>query len=194
MTGQLIPQIMTERLLLREWQPQDRAPFARMNADPRVAEHLGNPLDSAESDALLDQFVARCAADGYGVWAVEQLEVGAFLGFTGLSPVLFEAPFTPATEVEWRFVPESWGHGYATESARAALGFGFESRGLEEIVAFTVPANVRSRAVMERLGMTRDPRDDFDHQGLPPGHQLQGHVLYRLSREQWTATTRATTR
>jgi RimJ/RimL family protein N-acetyltransferase len=184
---QLTPRITTERLLLREWQPQDRAPFARMNADPRVAEHLGTPLESVESDALLDQFVARWAADGYGVWAVARLEDGAFIGFTGLSPVLFEAPFTPATEIEWRFVPEGWGHGYATESARAALRFGFESRGLEEIVSFTVPANARSRAVMERLGMTRDPSDDFDHPGLPAGHRLRRHVLYRVSREVWAA-------
>jgi RimJ/RimL family protein N-acetyltransferase len=186
-TGQLIPRISTERLLLREWQRQDRAPFARMNADPRVAEHVGSPLDRAESEALVDQFVDRWAADGCGVWAVERLEDGAFLGFTGLSPVLFEAPFTPATEIEWRFAPEAWGHGHATESARAALRFGFESRGLDEIVSFTVPANARSRAVMERLGMTRDPRDDFDHPGLPPGHRLRRHVLYRLSREGWAA-------
>ena len=187
MTGQLIPRIATERLLLREWQPADRAPFARTNADLRVAEHLGAALDSAESDALFDQFVARWAADGYGVWAVERLEDGAFIGFTGLSPVLFEAPFTPATEIEWRFAPEAWGHGYATESARAALRFGFESRGLEEIVSFTVPTNARSRAVMERLGMARNPADDFDHPRLPAGHQLQRHVLYRLSRDRWAA-------
>jgi ribosomal-protein-alanine N-acetyltransferase len=164
-----------------------------MNADLRVAEHLGNPLDQAQSDALLDQFIARWAADGYGVWAVERLEDGAFLGFNGLSPVLFEAPFTPATEIEWRFAPEAWGHGYATESARAALRLGFESRGLEEIVSFTVPANARSRAVMERLGMTHDPGDDFDHPGLPPGHRLRGHVLCRLSREGWAAAAKPMT-
>jgi RimJ/RimL family protein N-acetyltransferase len=192
-TGQRIPRITTARLLLREWQPQDRAPFARLNADPRVAEHLGNLLDRAESDALLDQFVARWAVDGYGVWAVERLDDGAFLGFTGLSPVLFNAPFAPATEIEWRLVPEAWGRGYATESARAALQFGFESRGLEDVVSFTVPANVRSRAVMERLGMTRDPSDDFDHPGLPPGHKLRRHVLYRLSREGWATTAKPAT-
>jgi RimJ/RimL family protein N-acetyltransferase len=112
---------------------------------------------------------------------------------SGLSPVLFDAPFTPAAEIEWRLVPEAWGRGYATESAGAALKFGFESRGLAEIVSFTVPANARSRAVMERLGMTRDRGDDFDHPRLPPGHRLRRHVLYRLSREGWAAAAKPTT-
>jgi len=185
MTLQPVPSITTERLLLREWRPGDRAPFARLNADPRVTEHLGNELDTDESDALVDGFVARWASDGYGVWAVERLEDGAFLGFTGLNSASFEAPFTPAVEIEWRLGHKAWGHGYATEAARAALRFGFETLGLEEVVAFTVPANQRSRAVMERLGMTCDPRDDFHHPGLPTGHRLRRHVLYRLSRRAW---------
>jgi RimJ/RimL family protein N-acetyltransferase len=184
-----VPRITTERLLLREWQYRDREPFARLNADARVAEHLGPQLSRHESDALVDALIARWAADGYGVWAVERLEDGAFLGFAGLNAPSFEAHFTPAVEVEWRLAPEAWGHGYATESARAALRFGFETRGLDEIVSFTVPANTRSRAVMERLGMTRDPSDDFDHPGLPAGHPLRRHVLYRVTTETWRAAT-----
>ena len=123
--------------------------------------------------------------DGVGQWAVERREDGAFIGFTGLALQAFEAPFTPAVEVGWRLAAAAWGHGYATEAARAALRFGFVTRSLEEIVSFTVPANVRSRAVMERIGMTRDPADDFDHPRLPVGSPLRRHVLYRLSRASW---------
>ena len=185
MTNQRVPRITTERLLLREWQAGDRASFARLNADPRVTEHLGDELDTDESDALVDGFVARWGSDGYGVWAVERLDDSAFLGFAGLNSASFEAPFTPAVEIEWRLAHEAWGHGYATESAQAALRFGFETCEFEEIVFFTVAANKRSRAVMERMGMSRDPRDDFDHPGLPVGHRLRRHVLYRLSRTTW---------
>jgi RimJ/RimL family protein N-acetyltransferase len=182
-----VPRIATDRLLLREWLPADREPFAAMNADPRVAEHLSTRLDRAASDALLDRIAARWAADGFGLWAVERVDDGALLGFTGLAAPLFEAHFTPAVEVGWRFAPFAWGHGYATEAARAALRFGFEELGVAQIVSFTVPANARSRAVMERLAMRHDPADDFDHPNLPPGHPLRRHVLYRLSREEWTS-------
>jgi RimJ/RimL family protein N-acetyltransferase len=191
MTTEAVPRIITERLLLREWQRTDREPFARLNADARVAEHLGAPLNRHQSDELVDSLIARWATDGYGVWAVERREDGAFLGFTGLSAPSFEAHFTPAVEVEWRLAPEAWGRGYATESARAALRFAFETRGLDEIVSLTVAANARSRAVMERLGMTRDPREDFDHPGLPAGHPLRRHMLYRLNSRTWRATTAA---
>lgn len=182
-----VPRIATDRLLLREWRPADREPFAAMNADPRVAEHLPTALDRAASDAFLDRIVARWAADGFGLWAVQRIDDGALLGFTGLAAPPFEAHFTPAVEVGWRFAPFAWGHGYATEAARAALRFGFEELGLAEIVSFTVPANARSRAVMERLAMRHDSADDFDHPNLPPGHPLRRHVLYRLSRAEWTS-------
>jgi ribosomal-protein-alanine N-acetyltransferase len=105
---------------------------------------------------------------------------GEFVGFTGLAVTEFEAHFTPAVEVGWRLARSAWGNGYATEAARAALSFGFEEAGLNEVVSFTAPANRRSRAVMERIGMSRDPRDDFDHPGLPGGHPLRPHVLYRV--------------
>lgn len=177
-----IPRLSTERLLLREWLPSDREPFAALNADPRVAEFLGEPMDRAASDALVDRIEAGWASEGHGLWAVERRADGAFLGFVGLAAPSFEAAFTPCVEVGWRLATEAWGHGYATEAAQEALRFGFGQRDLEEIVSFTTSTNVRSRAVMERLGMTRDPADDFDHPKLDEGNPLRPHVLYRLRR------------
>jgi RimJ/RimL family protein N-acetyltransferase len=183
--GPPIPRIETERLLLREWQEGDREPFAAMNADARVVEHLTRSMDRVESDALVDRIIGHWSSEGHGLWAVETKADGGFIGFVGLTPPNFTAPFTPCVEIGWRLTPAAWGHGYATEAARAALVFGFERLGLDEIVSFTVPANVRSRAVMERIGMTRDPADDFLHPNLPDGHPLRQHVLYRLSRSDW---------
>jgi RimJ/RimL family protein N-acetyltransferase len=182
-----IPVIETDRLLLREWREADLEPFAALNVDPRVVEFLPQALSREESDGLVERITRHWAEDGVGQWAVQRREDGAFLGFTGLALQAFEAPFTPAVEVGWRLAAAAWGHGYATEAARAALRFGFVTRSLEEIVSFTVPANVRSRAVMERIGMTRDPADDFDHPRLPVGSPLRRHVLYRLSRASWLA-------
>jgi ribosomal-protein-alanine N-acetyltransferase len=183
-----VPRLETERLLLREWRDADRAPFAAMNADPRVMEHFPSRLTRPESDAFIRRMRERWAVEGFGLWAVERQADGRFLGFTGLAAPTFKAHFTPCVEVGWRFAVEAWGHGYATEAARAALRFGFEDLDLAEIVSFTVPANTRSRAVMERLGMTRDPADDFDHPRLPEGHPLRHHVLYRLGHERWLET------
>jgi RimJ/RimL family protein N-acetyltransferase len=185
--GPPIPRLETERLVLREWRAADRAPFATMNADPRVMEHLSGPLDPAASDAFIDRIVARWA-DGHGLWAVERREDGRFLGFVGLAAPDFEAAFTPCVEIGWRLAVEAWGHGYATEAARAALRFGFERLDLEEIVSFTLPGNIRSRAVMERLGMTTDPAEDFRlpaRDGVGPHRDV---VLYRLQRADWAAT------
>jgi len=183
-----IPRLETARLLLREWRDGDRAPFAEMNADPRVMEHFPSRLTTSESDAFIDRMIERWAADGFGLWAVERLADERLLGFAGLAAPTFEAHFTPAVEIGWRLAIEAWGLGYATEAAQMALRFGFEVVvGLAEIVSFTVPANTRSRAVMERLGMTHDPADDFDHPRLPEGHRLRRHVLYRLGRERWLA-------
>jgi RimJ/RimL family protein N-acetyltransferase len=182
-----IPRQVTDRLILREWREEDRGPFARMNADPLVVEFLPKALTRDESDDFVDRIVLRWAEDGVGLWAIERRDDGEFLGFTGLTPPRFEAHFTPAVEVGWRYAADAWGRGYATEAARAALRFGFEERDFDEIVSFTVPANVRSRAVMERLGMTRDPAGDFEHPNLPADSPLRRHVLYRLSREAWLA-------
>lgn len=180
-----VPVIATERLVLRDWQASDSAPFAALNADPSVTRYLGLQRDRAASDALIESTREHWSVSGFGLWAVARSDDGRFLGFTGLSRPSFDAHFTPAVEVGWRLAREAWGHGYATEAARAALTFGFETIGLDEIVSFTVPANERSWRVMQRLGMTRDPADDFDHPRLPEGHPLRRHVLYRLRRADW---------
>jgi RimJ/RimL family protein N-acetyltransferase len=180
-----IPEIRTPRLWLRAWRDEDREPFARHNADPRVVEYLGAPLSRGESDALVERIQAHFRTHGFGLWAVEVSGVAPFVGFIGLSVPAFRAAFTPCVEIGWRLACEHWGHGYATEGARAALAFGFETLDLDEVVSFTVPANVSSRRVMERLGLRHSPADDFEHPGLPSGHPLRRHVLYRLKRHEW---------
>lgn len=174
--------IKTERLLLRRWQDSDRRPFQQMNADPRVMEFFPEVLTSEASDALFDRAREHFNRHGFGPFAVELLETGSFIGFIGLSIPAFDAHFTPAVEIGWRLGLEYWGKGLATEGAGAAVNYGIEKLGLESIVSFTVPDNLRSRRVMEKLGMTHDPRDDFDHPVLPAGHPLRRHVLYRLKR------------
>lgn len=180
-----VPELSTERLVLRAWRDTDLAPFAALNADPRVREHFPSVLSPAESDAMVGQIRRHFASHGFGLWAVEAPGVADFLGFVGLVHVPFAAPFTPAVEVGWRIAAEHWGRGYATEGARRAVAFGFEQLHLEQIVSMTVPANQRSRHVMEKLGLQRSPADDFDHPRLPEGHPLRRHVLYRLSRTAW---------
>lgn len=174
------PELRTERLRMRRWRPGDRKPFAAMNADERVMEHFPAPLSASESDRMLELIESGFDARGYGLWAVELLDDGALCGFVGLNPAPSVMPFSPAVEVGWRLVTRFWGMGIATEAARAAVRFGFEEIGLEEIVSFAVASNRRSRAVMERLGMSRDPGEDFDHPGIPLGSPLRPHVLYRL--------------
>ncbi len=182
--------IRTERLRLRPWRPADRAPFAELNADPRVVEHLPGPLSRAESDALAQRIETHFTVHGCGLWALEISNVTPFAGYVGLSVPGFAAHFTPCVEIGWRLAAAHWGYGYATEAARAVLAFGFESLGLAEIVSFTVPANTRSRRVMEKIGMVRNPADDFDHPGVPVGSALRRHVLYRIARpERPSATT-----
>jgi len=180
-----VPPLHTPRLLLRGWRETDLAPFAALNADVRVMEFLPRPLDRAESDALAARIDAHFAGHGFGLWAVEIPGHAGFIGFVGLSVPAFEAPFMPAVEIGWRFAHEHWGGGYATEAARAALAFGFRDLGLKEVVSFTVPANWRSRRVMERLHMRHSLADDFDHPSLPAGHRLRPHVLYRLTGAEW---------
>ena len=174
--------LQTERLCLRRWLPSDRAPFAALNADPRVMEYFPAPLSRHESDALVTRIEAHFAEHGFGLWAVEIPHVVPFAGFIGLAIPRFTAHFTPCVEIGWRLAAAHWGQGYATEGARAVLRFGFETLGLNEIVSFTVPANHRSRRVMERIGMSHHPVDDFDHPALPAGHPLRRHVLYRCAR------------
>jgi RimJ/RimL family protein N-acetyltransferase len=174
----------TERLLLRRWRPSDREPFAAMNSDPEVMEHLHGLMSREESDAFIDLMEAQWGGMGYGRWAIEVPGEADLIGFVGLAV----PAFMPTDEIGWRLARRFWGRGFATEAARAVLADAFERPGLTEVVSFTVPANVRSTRVMERLGMTNDPNDDFDHPRFPPGHRLSRHVLYRMDRERWVRT------
>jgi RimJ/RimL family protein N-acetyltransferase len=185
MTTTGVPEIRTHRLRLRAWRREDREPFAAMCADPRVMEHFPSLQSREESDASIDRIEAHFARYGFGLWALEITGVTPFAGLLGLCHPRFEASFTPCVEIGWRLQVEHWGRGYATEGARAALAFGFETLGLPEIVSMTVPANVRSRRVMEKLGMRRHPGDDFDHPMVQEGHPLRRHVLYRLKQVDW---------
>jgi RimJ/RimL family protein N-acetyltransferase len=180
--------IDTERLHLRRWRYFDRPPFAALNADPEVMEHFPATLTEAESDALVDRIRAQFDERGFGLWALEVRGQGEFIGFTGLAVQTFEAHFNPSVEVGWRLARSAWGKGYAIEAARAAVADGFERVGLDEIVSMTATTNLRSQAVMQRLGMTRDPADDFDHPKVPEGSPLRRHVLYRLVRSTWAAS------
>ena len=174
--------ITTPRLHLRQWRDEDLPAFAAMNADPIVMEFFPKRLERGESDALASRIREGFARRGFGLWAVEVSGVADFVGFVGLAVPSFETHFTPCVEIGWRLAREHWGRGYATEAARAALAFGFRELGLDEIVSFTAAINVRSRRVMERIGMTHTPSDDFDHPALPEGHPLRLHVLYRATR------------
>lgn len=173
------PILRTPRTLLRAWSSDDLAPFAAMNADPEVMAHFPSLLTRQASDGLVARFVGQFASLGYGPWALELPGVAPFAGFVGLIRHDFPAHFTPAVEIGWRLSRSCWGQGYATEAGREVLRFADEVLGLPALVSMTVPGNVRSRAVMERLGFTRDPADDFDHPKLPEGHPLRRHVLYR---------------
>lgn len=174
--------IETDRLILRRWCDADRAPFAAINADPRVMEYFKEPLSRAESDGFIDRIENLFTQNGFGFWAVAEKTGGRLVGLTGLSPVMFDAPFVPAIEIGWRMAPDVWGKGYAPEAARAALDAGFTKLALPEIVAFTTVANQKSRRVMEKLGMVYDSAADFAHPNLPAGHPLRPHVLYREKR------------
>jgi len=176
--------LTTDRLLLRRWHDADRLPFQRLNADPRVMEFMPGLLPSAASDDLVDRIETHFEQHGFGPFAAELREDGAFLGYIGLYIPTFHAEFMPAVEIAWRLNADYWGRGLATEGARAVVRYAFAGLGLDSLVSFTVPENLRSRRVMEKLGMTHDPRDDFDHPNLPVDHPLRRHVLYRLNRGQ----------
>lgn len=182
--------VKTDRLLLRGWQEEDRDPLARLNSNPQVMEFLLNPLSYEESAARLEVYNQHIQEHGWGLWAVSAPSVSDFIGWIGLWPVGFNAHFTPAIEVGWRLLPEFWGQGYATEGARASLQYGFRVLKLNEIVSITVPANVRSRHVMRKIGMQHDPKDDFDYPKIPEEHPLKKHILCRLKRNEWEKSQR----
>jgi RimJ/RimL family protein N-acetyltransferase len=175
-----VPTIETPRLRLRDWRDDDVEAWIAMNADPRVTEFFARPSTREGSESRAGEIREELTRRGYGWWVVEIRGGPAFAGVICLRDVPFAAHFTPAREIGWRFAPANWGHGYATEGARAALDFAFTRLQWDEVVAMTVPTNLRSRRVMERLGMRRDPADDFDHPNIARGHRLRRHVLYRI--------------
>jgi ribosomal-protein-alanine N-acetyltransferase len=181
------PTIETERLVLRRWTDQDSDGFARLNADPEVMEHFPGVLTREESDDMLARMERHFEEFGYGLWAVDTRWNPRLIGFCGLAVPTFRTHFTPAVEIGWRFARAEWGNGYATEAARAALGFGFDEAGLDEILSWTVPANDKSQGVMIRLGMSRAPELDFDHPRLMDNERLRRHVVYRITRHDWAA-------
>jgi RimJ/RimL family protein N-acetyltransferase len=172
----------TPRLKLRRWKDSDGDAFYQINSDPAVMEFMPKILTRQESDGLMARIGEYFDGHSFGLWALEEKSSGILAGFTGLSIPRFDAHFTPCVEIGWRLGRTFWGRGYATEAALAVLGFGFQELGLPEIVSFTSPLNLRSIAVMERLKMTRNPSDDFDHPALPEGHPLRRHLLYRIAR------------
>lgn len=174
-------ELRTDRLLLRPWRQADLEPFSELNGDPEVMRYFPHPLTRKESDNLAYTISAYIENRGWGLWAAEVVRGPRFIGFVGLSEPNFDAHFMPAIEVGWRLAREHWGYGYATEAALAAVDFGFGTLGLDQVVAMIAVTNARSRRVAERLGMTRDPLDDFDHPRVPAG-PLRRHVLYRLAR------------
>lgn len=171
----------TPRLRLRQWRDSDREPFAAMNADPAVMEFFAALQSRASSDASIDAWQSQLATQGWSNWAAELVESGQFIGFVGLSVPRRVLPFSPCVEIGWRLMRSHWGRGLATEAAHGALRVGFERLALTEIVSFTAVGNHRSRAVMERIGM-RNAHQDFDHPGIPEGHPLRRHCLYRIGR------------
>lgn len=185
-TRPLPTQLETDRLILRPWLDGDRAPFSAMSADPEVMAHLLAFVSPEAVNGWIARQQAHLEAHGFCLWAIESKESGEFMGAAGLLHIGYDAHFTPAVEVGWRVARRFWGNGYAPEAACAAISFGFEHRGLQEIVANTVPTNRNSRRVMEKLGMSYDPVDDFDHPLVPADNPLRRQLLYRLPRERWS--------
>jgi RimJ/RimL family protein N-acetyltransferase len=177
--------LRTERLILRCWRPSDRDPFFRLNADPRVMKFLLGILSQKESDLLMGRLEAHFRQHGFGLCAVELCVDHSFVGFIGLSVPTFHTAFTPCVEIGWRLSADYWGQGLATEGAAEMVHYAFEVLRLESLVSFTVPTNIRSRRVMEKLRMVHDAGDDFDHPNLPEDRPLRRHVLYRLSSLDW---------
>ncbi|WP_035056102.1 GNAT family N-acetyltransferase [Andreprevotia chitinilytica] len=177
-------ELTTARLRLRQWRESDREPFAALNAAPCVMEHFPAPLTRAQSDALADRIETGIAEHGWGLWAVEVLASGEFIGFVGLGIPSAELPCSPCVEIGWRLAAAHWGRGYATEAALAALRVAFETLRLDEVVSFTALPNQRSQAVMARLGMRRDAAT-FEHPAVAEGSPLRTHCLYRLNRARW---------
>ncbi|GBU13801.1 GCN5 family N-acetyltransferase [Enterobacterales bacterium] len=180
-------EITTPRLVMRQWCEEDLAPFAAMNADPKVMEYFPATLTREQSDDMAQRCSALIAERGWGIWALETREDGKFIGFLGLHTPGYNLPFTPCVEIGWRLCADAWGKGLASEAARAAFDVGFNRLNLNEIVAFTALPNIRSQALMQRMGMSLSPDENFDHPAVEAGSWLQEHCLYRLHRDDWVA-------
>jgi RimJ/RimL family protein N-acetyltransferase len=179
------PTLETERLLLRRWRERDRDAFAALNADPEVMEHFPSVLSAEESAQLLRRIDRHFEEFGFGLWAAEIKWAKLFIGFCGLAVPTFETHFTPAVEIGWRFAKDQWGSGYATEAAKVVLDFGFEKTDLEQILSWTIPANLRSQRVIQRLGMRRATELDFDHPRFLHDDRLRRHIVFRITRPEW---------
>lgn len=178
--------LKTRRLILRRWQSADIEPFAAMNADAEVMEFFPRTLSLKGSSDMVARIESSFDLDGFGLWALEIADTKQFIGFVGLNRPMFKAPFLPCIEIGWRLARQHWHKGYASEGADAAMRDGFERLNLPEIVSFTAAINTRSIRVMERLGMLRKREDDFLHPLVEDGHRLKPHVLYRLTRSNWS--------
>lgn len=177
--------IETERLILRRWTDEDLAPFAAINADPKVMEFIGPPKTEDETRQAVARIEDGFEENGFGLYAAELKETGALTGFIGVSVPHFKAPFTPCIEIGWRLSSAHWGRGLAPEGARAVLDNMFHRDGIAEIVSFTAVINKKSMRVMKKLGMKTNPRNNFDHPALPDDNPLRPHVLYRLNKNEW---------
>jgi len=167
---------------LRDWTLDDYEPFAALNTDARVMEHFPAISSRDRSNMFAERIQHGLDHDGFGFYAVEVKATSGFIGFVGLSGVGFQAAFAPAMQIGWRLAFDAWGQGFASEAAKACLGHGFTELGCRELVSFTTQGNLRSTAVMERIGMTRDPDGDFECPEVPIGHPQRPHVLYRISK------------
>lgn len=176
--------IETARLILRAFREDDRAPFAAINGDPRVSDWLGGPISPAQSDATIDRINAHIATHGFGFFAAERKADGRLIGMIGLQPIRDDLPPAPGVELGWRLAPDAQGTGLATEGAAAVLAWGFANLDRDELLAFTAESNLRSQAVMTRIGMRHDPARDFDHPVLADDHPLRRHVVFVARRPQ----------
>lgn len=173
----------TERLILRDWREEDRRPFAAMCADEVVMQHFPALLSGEESDALIDRINAHIEEYGFGLWALERAEDGAFLGFTGIQLVRFESPILGEVEIGWRLAKAHWGKGYAREAAQASLDWFWQNTDRNRIVSMTIPDNEPSWGLMERIGLERRPDLDFDHPAIEAGTRYTRQIVYAKDRE-----------
>ena len=185
-------ELVTPRLLLRQWRDDDLEPLVALNADPEVSLYLGDNITRTESEAMAVRMCTHWAQRGFGVWALElrgddgqRGARGPLIGLCGIVVPRYETKFSPFVEIIWRLATAHWGKGLVIEAARAALEDGFTEHDFPDVVATTVQQNQRSWRVMERLGMRRSPQDDFDHPLVPEANPLRPHIVYRISCDAW---------